>query len=154
SANLGDRYSQPTNSTAPTGYEPGNTGYTPGAGAAPVGSTSYNPPDVYSTTSATAAAGLPARKEPNYRPGGTSNYAAPAGGAVQPSTSGPSGMPSSAGVTPASYQSDSTRSAWASPASAVAPAESTSNESYGLYQGASSSGTLPSNPPPSMPRGW
>lgn len=66
-------------------YQPGNTGYTPGQ-------TGYSPPGVppYQTP-ATNAAATP-RRDPYYRPGGTSDYL-PTGGGVPSASSTNYGVP-------------------------------------------------------------
>ncbi len=124
----GDRYAQPPLNYRSDNAVPGNNGYQPGVTPNPPGNTGYSPSDVYSGASPAmgGAATLPVRPEPNYRPGGTSDYSVPAG-ATQPASSGiqPSGHVSFGGVTPASYQ-------------APAAPTAASGEMYGAYQGASS----------------
>jgi hypothetical protein len=131
---MGDRYAQPTLNYRSDNTTPGNTGYQPGLMTNPPGNTGYNPPNAYAPTNAAmggaampAAATLPMRPDPGYRPAGTSDYTLPAG-TVPPPTSAvqPSGHVSFGVVTPASYQV---------PVSAAA----SSSEVYGAYQGASAS---------------
>jgi hypothetical protein len=127
---LGDRYAQPPMNYRSDNSMPGSNGYQPGVTPNSPGNTGYNPADVYSTSGAapSGAAALPIRQDPNYRPGGTGNFTVPAGATLPPNSGiQPSGHASFGGVTPASYQ-----------APAATPAAD-NGETYGAYQGSSSS---------------
>jgi hypothetical protein len=144
---MGDRYAQPPvdNRPAAGGYDSSNTSYQPTASSNPIGNTGYSPPNVYSPTTPAGNAGqssLPAQSDTEYRPGGTSNYVSPAGIPVQPSTGSNSAPSDNHGsVTPASYQSTGSNSGSSPSGVTLASAASSSNEMYGAYQGAGTSGS-------------
>jgi hypothetical protein len=126
-AGVGDRYSQPAPAAAdPAAYNPGATGYQPG-------NTGYNPPDVYAPAPPPAGA-TPARQDPGYRPGGTSNFTPSAAAKPAGTNEAPAG-----GVRPASYQSaDAANGSQAWPPASSSTLPPSGSESYGAYQGASS----------------
>ena len=122
-----DRYVNPNASTpadasadryasAPANYQPGNTGFEPG-------NTGYHPPgvDPYKSPGTANNYAITPRRDPGYRPGGTSDYRSsdglrpgPAGGvpsdryATPPSSVRPSGYDAGPNAPPAAYPSSAT----------------------------------------------
>ena len=127
-----------------SGYDTGSYAGQQTATAGSLGNTGYNPPNAYSTpgystpTGAGATSAWPARNDQEYRPGGTSNYSAPAAQPA-PSTSG-AGSDSRGqlgGVTPASYTTPDTSGGRVT-ATMVSPV-SGGSDYYGSYQGSGAS---------------
>src|SRR5262249_38687471 len=144
-----------------SGYDTGSMAGQSAAGSS-LGNTGYNPPSAYSTSGyssspsgAGATSAWPARSDSEYRPGGTSNYAAPTAQPVQPATSGAGSDPRAqvGGVTPASYQTPDVSGGRVT-ATMVSPV-SGGSDYYGSYQGGGSSATTGSTSasmPGSLPK--
>jgi nuclear pore complex protein Nup98-Nup96 len=130
--------------SSPSGYESGSYAGQQTATTSSLGNTGYNPPNAYSTPAYSTPSGggatsaWPARNDQEYRPGGTSNYSAPA---AQPAP-GTSGAGSDSrgqlgSVTPASYQTPDASGGRVT-ATMVSPV-SGGSDYYGSYQGSGAS---------------
>jgi hypothetical protein len=94
-----DRYAVTTNETAtqqtPGGsqnaqpterYQPGQSAYNPGQSSYNPGQTGYSPPGVPPYQMPTQPNVIPPRRDPYYRPGGTSDYGSPGGSSASATT--------------------------------------------------------------------